>query len=94
MTTKTRIIRNIMKEHGKKSIYTNKYPTCRTVKCYSRAPDKALMRDIKTAGKAHGFEVTVKRIKSCTPVCWGGDTYSIIARVDLDNDLVLDDPSW
>ena len=49
----TQIVRGVMRAHGKfpEMIFTNKYKTSRTVKCYVR-PDKThveLIGDIRTA---------------------------------------------
>jgi hypothetical protein len=47
----TQIVRSVMRAHGKPTymIYTNKYDTCRTVKCYVRDSGTELIGDIRTA---------------------------------------------
>jgi len=54
----TLVVRDVMKQHGKTMIWTNKYQHCRTVKCWAGAPnDKAhaaLEADITAALRANG----------------------------------------
>jgi len=46
----TQIVRSVMRAHGKPTymIFTNKYDTCRTVKCYVRDSATELIGDIRT----------------------------------------------
>ena len=63
----TQIVRGVMRAHGKfpEMIFTNKYKTCRTVKCYVR-PDMThveLIGDIRTALVKAGvvdFDIKIK----------------------------------
>ena len=58
----TLLVRCLMTAHGKGQIFTNKYKTCRTVKCYSYAGEKdaALIKGIKEALTAAGVQHSVK----------------------------------
>lgn len=82
----TQIVRNVMASHGKPNymIYTNKYDTCRTVKCYVRDNPSALVSDITTALNESGVsDFKIKLVKSSNWVNMnaGGDIRSLIVRI-------------
>ena len=63
----TLIVRGVMRAHGKDLVYTNTYPTCRTVKCYFNSPEsrEALTKDITHVLQAAG--VREFKIKTRSP---------------------------
>ena len=63
----TLIVRGVMYAHDKAMVFTNKYPTCRTVKCYfnSRESLESLTKDITSALQAAG--VREFKIKTRSP---------------------------
>ena len=79
----TLIVRQIMQQHGKARIYTNKYDTCRTVKCYANnsGSDIAVIAAISAALNKHGIKFSAKTI-SRKPQFWGPNS-SIIVRLPL-----------
>jgi len=82
-TTKTRVLRGIMRKYGKNSIFTNLYKTCRTVKCYEgrdAGNDACMINELLNVG----FDINVKMVYGRT---YRGGIGSIIARVSLDNEV-------
>jgi hypothetical protein len=69
--TATKIIRKVMREHGKTRIYTNKLKNGRTVKCYTDAIiiDYDLIADIKKALRDADYDYHVRLLE--------GDSWSI-----------------
>lgn len=43
----TRLVRKIMRKHGLITIFTNKYKTCRTVKCYGNIHHSKMQNMVK-----------------------------------------------
>jgi hypothetical protein len=63
----TQIVRSVMRAHGKftYAIFTNAYEHCRTVKCYARGNESALIDDIRTALVKAGVKAfSIKTIPS------------------------------
>ena len=62
----TVIVRGVMRAHGKSTemIFTNKYKTCRTVKCYVRGSATELIGDIRTALVKAGVSAFIIRRRS------------------------------
>ena len=60
----TKAVRAIMRKHGKQPVYTNKYKTTRTVKCYAvyagNGDDTAMINEIKTELGKLNIEFVVK----------------------------------
>ncbi len=64
LLSNTRFVRIIMQKYGKSQIFTNKYVTCRTVKCYGQATEtQAMVKDILTQLNAIGVSATVTYTK-------------------------------
>lgn len=78
--TNTRVIREIMRKHGHRDIYTNKYKNCRTVKCYSNPRTNTKMfKELMTELKQHGMEFEIKITKA--PYKWS--TAGVVIRVPI-----------
>jgi len=67
----TQIVRSVMRSFGKTSVFTNRYSTCRTVKCYAigsrvvMTQDERMMREITKALMEAGVQdFEVKQIAS------------------------------
>ena len=84
ITSKTQMVRSIMRKDGYEWIYNNLYRTCRTVKCYGHISERAVCEIAEFADK-NGFEVYVDRRMSET---YRGPTPVTIVRLPLDNTLV------
>ena len=77
----TLIVRQIMQQFGKSYIFTNKYETCRTVKCYyGGLKDGELVAHIKDMLARHNVKCSVKaRINTGA----GFTNSSLIVRLPL-----------
>ena len=84
--TATKVVRAIMRENGAQYIWTNRYPTCRTVKCYvldAVDPDKT-MREIARSLNANDVPFTTKLTKGAPYPCY--EIPGIIVRIPNDKD--------
>lgn len=77
----TLLVRCLMEAHGKDTVYTNKYKTCRSVKCYAGFEDNtALINSITEALNAAKIPFSV----NCTASQNHGYTpASLIIRLPL-----------
>ena len=58
----TLVVRKVMQLHGRKTIFTNRYAKCHTVKCYAKdRTDFSMIEDIKKFVAKAGYTCTVKR---------------------------------
>jgi len=58
----TLVVRKVMQLHGRKTIFTNRYAKCHTVKCYAKdRTDFSMIEDIKKFVEKAGYTCTVKR---------------------------------
>jgi hypothetical protein len=85
----TTIVRNVMRTHGKPTymIFTNKYDTCRTVKCYAGDNSGELRKAVSEALQQAGVrEFNIKTIS--TPTMRGGHfARSFIVRIPFSEQL-------
>jgi len=67
----TLLVRCLMTAHGKRTIFTNKYEKCRTVKCYAGDNDTAMVKGIvdalTAAGVNHSVKITSKNATRYSP---------------------------
>lgn len=83
----TQIVRGVMYSHKSELVYTNKYKTCRTVKCYfdPKVGAEQLKADITTALHSAGVqEFRIKTVKYTDPFHLGSlkyTFYSLIVRI-------------
>ena len=66
----TQLVRNVMYKHGKCMVFTNKYKTCRTVKCYfdPKVGAEQLKSDITSVLQTAGVkEFKIKTVKYKDP---------------------------
>jgi hypothetical protein len=81
--TVTATTRKVMREFGKREMYTNKYVRCRTVKCYAsdEKNDEAMIAKIKnTVSEING---TILDVSYNFSMNWRGMQKSIIIRFPL-----------
>ena len=83
----TQLVRNVMYKHGNALVFTNKYKTCRTVKCYfdpkvgAEELKSAITSVLQTAGVQ---EFKIKTVKYTDPFLLGRMCYtfnSLIVRI-------------
>ena len=85
----TLIVRGVMYAHNKNMVFTNKYPTCRTVKCYFNPLEcyfdpqvslECLIKDITSALQAAGVREFKIKTRSPARSNWHRSS-SIIVRI-------------
>ena len=85
----TTIVRSVMRTHGKPAymIFTNKYDTCRTVKCYAGDNSGELRKAVSEALQQAG--VREFNIKTISGVGWRGTrgARSFIVRIPFSEQL-------
>lgn len=59
----TKLVRQIMRKHGKSTIYTNKHKNTRTVKCYENIRgNRNMIHEIKTELGKLGIDFSIKKL--------------------------------
>lgn len=86
----TTIVRSVMRTHGKPAymIFTNKYDTCRTVKCYAGDNSGELRKAVSEALQQAGVrEFNIKTIPGPAMFARGRSARSFIVRIPFSEQL-------
>ena len=79
----TQIVRGVMYSHGRAMVFTNKYPTCRTVKCYFGPHELAeeISKDVTAALHAAGVKEFKIKTRKAPANYWLLYMNSLIVRI-------------
>jgi hypothetical protein len=80
MCANTKLIRAIMRKFGRTEIWTNKYKTCRTVKCYVGKRNAEMEKSIAKKLGAAGVKFSIKTIPGYA--MWARDSFIVTVPLE------------